>query len=294
MSKLTINDLREIRRIQIRTQRLVSTGLIGAYRSAFKGQGREFLDVREFESGDDIKHIDWNVTARMNQPFVKKFQEERALTVMLVVDVSASAKFGSRDRAKSEFIAEVAGLLAFSAIDNHDRIGLLIFSGDVEKYLPPAKGRRHALRVIRELLATEGRQPGTDLGHALSFLGKIQKKSAVCFIISDFLTSDYEHQLKVAAKRYDCIAIRVLDPRELDLPSIGLLHLEDLETGQKALVDSSDVATQRLFHQKTQEMLEKQRRFINSLGVGLIDIRTDTSYLHAIRSFFHHRSQRHG
>lgn len=285
--------LLDVRRIHIRTRHLVADALLGAYRSAFRGRGMEFEEVREFQAGDELRHIDWNVTARMHVPFVKTYREERALTVMLVVDVSASARFGSGQRTKNTLMAEIGALIALSAIANHDNIGLLLFSGDVEKYVPPGKGQRHALRVIRELLTAEARQPGTDLTQALTFLGRLHTKPAVCFIISDFLIDDDTHALKLASKRYDCIAIRVLDPRELTLPKLGLLNVRDLEGGQDLLIDSSQMAFQESFQHHSQQRLHEQTSLFNRLGVGLIDLRTDLSYKEAIHRFFKERSRRH-
>jgi uncharacterized protein (DUF58 family) len=286
--------LHEVRRIHIRTRHLVSDALLGVYRSAFRGRGMEFEEVREFQAGDELRHIDWNVTARMNTPFVKTYREERSLTIMLIVDVSSSARFGSGQRTKKTLMAEIGALLALSAIANQDKIGLLLFSGDVQKYLPPGKGQRHALRVIRELLTAEAQQPGTDLTQALTFLGRLHAKPAVSFILSDFLfESDHSHALKLASKRYDCIAVRVLDPRELILPKLALVTFKDLESGQEVLVDSSQQAFQENFQQRVQQRLQHQQELFKRLGIGLIDLRTNMSYTDAIRQFFRDRAMRH-
>lgn len=286
LATLSPRAFQDILRIQIRTRRLIAGELLGTYRSAFKGHGMEFNEVREFEPGDDLRHIDWNVTARMRQPFVKTYREERSLTVNLIVDVSASARFGSVTRSKQALIAEIGALLAFSAIENNDKIGLLLFSGDVEEYLPPTTGQRHALRIVRDLLTAKARQPGTDLGRALTFLGRLQKKPAICFIISDFLTDHYAHALKIASKHYECVAIRVLDPRELVIPPLQLLRMRDLETNQDVLIDTSDTRFQHEFEQHTKDLMAHQEHLFKRLGVGLIDIRTEVPYTRPIKQFF--------
>lgn len=286
-------SLREIRRIQMRTKHLVDTLLLGSYRSAFKGIGMEFEEVRPFQPGDDVRYIDWNVTARSGAPHVKTFREERALTVLLVVDISASGLFGSTHRSKSSLMAEIGALLAFSAIENQDKIGLLLFSSRIEKYLPPKKGLRHALRVVRELLVTEPQERGTDLGQALSFLRSVQRRTCICFVLSDFLTTGYEQALKVASKHYDLIAVRVSDPGEKSLPPLKLVTLQDLEAQQERLVDLSNPAFRAAFAQQVEQRLERQDRLFHQLGVGLIDLQTDQTYEKAIHRFFKSREKRH-
>lgn len=292
MATLSLAVFRAVRRIQIRTRRLVETQLLGAYRSAFKGRGVEFEEVREFQPGDDTRYIDWNVTARMHAPFVKNFREERELTVMLLVDISASTQFGSNGRSKSDIIAEIGALIAFSAIANNDKIGLLLFSGDVEKYIPPTKGQKHALRVVRELLTAKAHQKGTDLNQALTFLSRLQRKPAVCFVISDFLTGDLANSLKVAAKRYDCIAVRVLDQRELTLPKLALMRLRDLESGLELLVDGTNRSLNNAFRTRGEKLLQQQAQVFERLGIGLIDVRTDTPYEQAMRRYFYSRKRK--
>lgn len=284
--------LQEVHRIHIRTRHLVESALLGAYRSAFKGKGREVEDVREFQEGDEQRSVDWNVTARMNTPYVKTYREERALTVMLLVDISASSQFGTGLRTKSSLIAEIGALIALSTIGNQDQVGLLLFSGQVEKYIPPAKGQRHALRVIRELLTAKPTHPGSDLEQALTFLSRLHSKPAICFLISDFLPSAESHPLKLASRRYDCIAIRVLDPRELTLPKVGLLNLRDLESGQDVLIDSSSAKFQEHFNQNTESDLQQQDLLFKRLGIGLIDLRTHLPYSEAMRKYFEARSRR--
>ncbi len=290
-TEVTAESLRHIRRVQLRSKRLVDTLLAGAYRSAFKGRGMEFAEVREYQPGDPTRHIDWNVTARMQHPFVKHFEEERELTVMLVVDISGSAHFGSQTRTKAELMAELGGVLAFSAIENNDRIGLILFSDGVDKYIPPKRGVRHAMRVVRELLVQRPYGTKTDMRKALNYLGKVQKRSCICFLISDFLTRGYQHSLRVAAKRYDLIGVRVSDPHERKLPKLGMLQLKDLETGEDCLVDSSDTTTRELFDQRVHERNSKQERMMHQLGAGFIDICTDTPYTQALHGFFRHRQR---
>lgn len=284
--------LQEVHRIHIRTRHLVESALLGAYRSAFKGRGREVEDVREFQEGDELRSVDWNVTARMNTPYVKTYREERALTVMLVVDISTSSRFGTGQQTKNSLIAEIGALIALSTIGNQDQVGLLLFSDTVEKYLPPAKGQRHALRVIRELLTTTPEHPGSDLGQALTFLSRLHTKPAICFLISDFLPGAESHALKLASHRYDCIAVRVLDPRELLLPQIGLVNFRDLESGQDVLIDSSSSAFQEHFQQVTSKSREEQDLLFKRLGIGLIDLRTHLPYAEAMRRYFEERSRR--
>lgn len=288
---LSLETLKEVRRVQLRTKRVVDSLLAGAYRSAFKGQGMEFAEVRAYEPGDDVRTIDWNVTARSNVPYIKRFQEERELTVMLVVDVSASSYFGSTRRPKDALMAEIGALLAFSASDNNDRIGLILFSNQVELYIPPKRGIRHSMRIIRELLAYQPKNRGTDIKNALMFLGNVQKRSCICFLLSDFLSSGFQHALRVASKRYDMIAVRVRDPHEIQLPKLKLLRLRDLENDREILIDSSSTSVQKRFSQKVDEKSNKQTRMLRRLGVGFIDIRSDQLYAQQIRQFFNTRKK---
>ncbi len=278
--------LKEVRRVQIRTKHLVETLLAGAYRSAFRGTGMEFSEVRPYQPGDDIRHIDWNVTARMDVPYIKRFEEERQLTVMIMVDVSGSSFFGSQKRVKQALMAEIGSILAFSANENNDRIGLILFSNEIELYLPPKKGVRHAMRIVRELLAYKPKARGTDVRAALSFLGTVQKRSCVCFLLSDFLSSGFQHALRVASKRFDLIAVRVRDPREILLPALNLLRLRDLESHTDLLVNTSDSRVQKFFSKQVDERTDKQTRMMRRLGIGFIDIRTDEPYAPAIMKFF--------
>jgi len=283
---------KNIRRIEIYTTRTVNDILAGAYHSAFKGRGMEFEDVREYQPGDEVRSIDWNVTARFNHPYVKSYREERELTVMLLVDVSASSRFGTRQRLKSELIAEIGAVLAFSAIKNNDKIGLILFSSTIEKYIPPNKGTRHVLRVIRELLAFKPQYEGTDVSAALHFLGKVQRKQGVCFVISDFISPNYSQEATLCAKRHDLITIAVTDPVEQSFPNMGMVSIRDLETGKLSLVDTSDKEVRKIFTQRSFERLQKHQQLMGKIGAGFIDIRTDKDYAYAIRSFFKLREKR--
>lgn len=286
MAAIAPDLFKTIRRIEIVSTQLANDILAGAYRSAFKGRGMEFEEVREYQPGDEIRTIDWNVTARMSNPFVKIFREERDITVILVVDVSGSSRFGGRNGLKSELIAEIGAVLAFSAIKNNDKVGLILFTDIVEKYVPPRKGTRHVLRIIRELLAFEPQQRGSNLKGALSFLGKVQSKPGICFLISDFLCSDYAHEAAIIAKKHDLISISVSDPYEHSFPQLGLVHVADLETGQTTLVDAAFPSFQKEFQRKTTERLAKQKQLMGKIGAGFIDIRTDQPYLAELRKFF--------
>jgi len=286
MSEISLQLLQHIQRIHIQTKQLAQDLLAGAYRSAFKGKGMEFEEVRVYENGDEIRDIDWKVSARMNQPFVKTFREEREITVMLVVDVSASSRFGTGDKRKSDLIAEIGGVIAFSAIKNNDKVGLLLFSDRVEKYLIPKSGVRHVLRVIRELLAFKPKGKGTDIGKALAYLGNIHRKSSVCFLISDFICSDYSHELTLIARKHDVIGISVNDPAEVSFPDVHLVEVSDLENGQSVLVNSSSRKIQEFFENGAKERLKSCKHIVNGAGAGFIDIRTDKPYIPEIKKFF--------
>ena len=278
--------LASVRRIEIRTRRLVEEVFSGEYHSVFKGTGMEFREVREYVPGDDVRSIDWNVTARTGQPFIKLFEEERELTVMLVVDMSRSGWFGSGERTKVEVAAELCGVLAFSAIANKDKVGLLLFSDRVEKYIPPAKGKSHVLRCIRELLTFEPEGRGTDLNEPLRLLGSVLKRKATVFLVSDFWTGDFSTSLSVLGRRHDVVAVRVRDPRETSLPAVGLVRWVDAETGQESVIDTSNRLTDRRLsgragvHDRTMEKLWASR------GVDLVDIDATRSYVEPLRKFF--------
>lgn len=275
-----------IRRLQIKALRNVDDLFAGIYRSAFKGKGLEFEDVREYRPGDDIRTIDWNVTARSQHPFVKNFREERELTVMLIVDISASAHFSHTSRLKSEMIAELAALLAFSAIKNQDKVGLLLFTNDIELYLKPKKGVRHVLRVIRELLYFTPRNTGTDLPKALSFLGRVQRKRAICFLISDFLTGDFSWQAALIAKRHELIAFHVFDTYEKIFTPRGLFILHDLETQEQAAVDTADPTVQQHFQRKADEQGLSVKHFFQRIGADYMAMHTGESSSDVLQRFF--------
>ncbi|WP_213157077.1 DUF58 domain-containing protein [Parachlamydia sp. AcF125] len=275
---------KKIRRIQIQTTHLAEDILAGAYHSAFKGKGMEFEEVREYQPGDEIRHIDWNVTARMSHLYVKNFKEEREITVFLLVDISASSRFGSQNLLKSELIAEIGAVLAFSANKNQDRVGLILFSDQVESYLSPKKGLRHVLRVVRDLLVFSPQHSKTDLGAALAFLGKVQRKAAICFLISDFLATGYEHQAKLIAQGHDLISICVQDPFEAHIPPLGLLNMQDLETESVALIDSNQ--PQNPLRESAQAHLRDVQFFMKTIGADFLSIRTDQPFMPVLRKFF--------
>ena len=284
--------LKKIRRIEIRTTRLVNDLFGGEYESVFKGQGIEFADVREYVPGDDIRTIDWNVTARSQHPFVKKFVEERELTVLFVVDMSGSQYFGSGEKLKSEAAAEITALLAFSAVKNKDKTGLLIATDEVEKYIPVKKGRMHVLRVVREILYYVPRGRRTRLTAALEYLHRILTRTAVIFLISDFMDEGYEKALKILSRRHDVIAIHLKDRREEDLPPAGLVEFEDRETGEIFLADTSGSRLRRAFQETAKDREEKLNRLFKTLAVDKIDIAVEKSYVEPLMKFFKIRERR--
>jgi uncharacterized protein (DUF58 family) len=270
----------------------VETAFAGDYHSVFKGRGMNFEEVREYKPGDEIRAIDWNVTARLGSPFVKKFTEERELTVMLIVDVSASGNFGSTSQSKRELAAEVACLLAFSAIRNNDKVGLLLFSDRLELFIPPKKGRSHTLRIIREILFFDPVGRGTSPAAALDHLNKIVTRRAVAFFISDFQAEDFSRALAVTARRHDLIAIRIQDERESVLPPVGIITLEDAETGDQIEINAADSNVRRQFAQLAQAQLTGTMRVLRQNRIDRIDLRTGNDYLPALRSFFKQRERR--
>lgn len=284
--------LKKVKRIEISTRGLVNEVFSGEYHSVFKGRGMEFAEVREYQIGDDIRNIDWNVSARIGNPFVKVFDEERELTVMLIVDVSASGNFGTTRQLKGEIAAELCAVLAFSAIKNNDKVGLMIFSDKIEKFIPPRKGKQHVLRVIREILYFKPEESKTDLNVALEYLNRVVKRRSIVFLISDFLTENYEKALQVANKKHDIIAIDIIDPREVELPNVGFLELEDAETGESILVDTSSSGIRSSFFSESQAERENREKYFKSIGVDNINIYTDRSYVEPIVKFFKMRSRR--
>jgi uncharacterized protein (DUF58 family) len=284
--------IRKVRRIEIRTKKLVNDVFSGEYHSIFKGRGMEFEEVREYQPGDDIRIIDWNVTARYGYPFVKKFTEERELTVMLLVDASSSGEFGTAQRMKGEIAAELCSVLAFSAIKNNDKVGMIIFTDKIEKYIPPKKGSSHVLRLIREVLYFKPEDQRTDINCALEFLGRIIKRRCVVFLVSDFLNTGFEKMLSIANKRHDVIAIKIVDPREIELPNVGFIELEDTETGEEILIDTKDSEVRRSFKEyATREQTNLDMNF-RSINLDNIQILTDRSYVEPLMAFFKARAKK--
>jgi uncharacterized protein (DUF58 family) len=284
--------LRKIRQIELRTRRLVSERTAGQYHSVFKGQGMNFEEVREYQPGDDVRAIDWNVTARMSHPFVKKFVEERELTVMLLVDASGSGRFGSGPQSKRELTAEVASVLAFSAIGNNDKVGLLLFTDAIEKFIPPKKGRRHVLRVIREILFFEPNRRGTDLGLAFDFLNRVTAHRALAVMLSDFLAPLPTALLRQTARRHDLVAVRIGDRFEGELPALGRLVLEDAETGEVVEVNTRDIRKREAFARRRLEAGADLERVLRAAGADTILLHTGEPYASTLTRFFEKREKR--
>jgi len=282
----------QIRRIQIRTSRMVNEILAGQYESVFKGQGMEFKEVREYVPGDDIRSIDWNVTARTGTPHVKLLVEERELTVMLLVDASGSGHFGSVERFKHELAAELCAVLAFSAIKNNDKVGLIIFTDEVELYVPPNKGRKHVLRVIREVLYFKPKRRGTNIAAALHFLNSVIKRRAVVFVVSDFIDEGHQDALRIANKRHDIIAAAVTDPREEILPDVGIMAVRDPESGKEFLLDTSDAAAREAYALEARRRAQSRDDILRRAKVDVMHLRTDRPYLQEIYRFFRMRERR--
>jgi uncharacterized protein (DUF58 family) len=288
----TTELLKKVRKIEIKTRGLSNQIFSGEYHSAFKGRGMAFSEVREYMPGDDIRNIDWNVTARFNHPFVKIFEEERELTVMLLVDISASGDYGTRRQFKRELITELCAVLSFSAIQNNDKIGVIFFSDKIEKFIPPKKGKSHILRIIRELIDFKPSSSGTDIGGALRYFTNMIKKRSISFLISDFQTAGYDDALKIAARKHDLVAIRIYDHRESELPDIGLIRMQDAETGSLLWVDSSSKTTRERYKAnwiKTQKTTEEL--FARS-GVDQVKIATDQNYVQPLINLFKKREKR--
>jgi len=284
--------LKKIRRIELRTNRLVTETLSGQYHSVFKGQGMNFDEVREYQPGDDVRLIDWNVTARMNHPFIKKFVEERELTVILIVDLSASGVFGSTAQSKRDIAGEVASVLAFSAIRNNDKVGLILFTGDVEKYIAPRKGKRHILRVIRDILFYEPQRKETNLNAALEFLLRIMRRRAIVVVVSDFLFNLDQTLLRQVNRKHDLVAIQIVDPRELELPDIGRVALEDAETGEIMEINTGSIHIRGAFARRREFWLDELNKTFRSLRIDLIRIMTDKPYAAELERFFKQREKR--
>ncbi|MDP2980550.1 MAG: DUF58 domain-containing protein [Candidatus Omnitrophota bacterium] len=284
--------LKKVRQIEIRTGRLVNDVFAGEYESIFKGRGMEFHEVREYIPGDDIRSIDWNVTARAGHPYVKKFIEERELTVIIMADISGSGNFGTRNKMKIELMAEIGAVLSFSAIKNNDKIGLLLFTDKVEKFIPPKKGRPHVLRVIRELLYYKPGSRKTSINSALEYLGKVLKKRSVVFLISAFMDTDYERLLRILNKRHDIVGISISDPGEKDLPDIGLAEFEDAETGEILFLDTGDELLKKELAKKRSSFVDSRNKAFRAMGLDSIDISTDKPYIKPLILFFRMRAKR--
>ena len=282
--------LKKIQRIEIFTNRLVNTVFAGEYESVFKGQGITFDEVREYQVGDEIRTIDWNVTARMGQAYIKKYVEERELVMMLVVDMSASTSFGSIAETKAEIAAEIAALLAFSAIKNNDKVGLICFTDTVEHFVAPRKGKRHVLRVVRDILYFQPKQSGTNIETALTFVDKVLKPHSVVFLISDFKDIGYEKQLRLSSKRHSLIAITLQDRREMELPDVGLIELEDAESGETMIVDTRSEEARQLYTELNQRADAERRQVFRASQVDSILIRTDEPYVKPLIQFFRQRA----
>ncbi len=278
--------LKKVRRIEIRTRRIVDELISGEYHSSFKGQGMEFDEVREYQPGDDVRQIDWNVTARYGTPFIKKFAEERELTVIILMDSSGSKQFGTADYYKSELAAELTALLAFAAIKNNDKVGMISFSDRIEKFIPPKKGRRNVLRLIREVLYTKPEGTGTDIAGAIEYFNRVIKRRAVLFIISDFIGDDFRKPLLVAKRKHDTIAINITDPRELEIPKAGLLLLKDSETGETMWVDTASAGIQVRYAEAARRRQQNIADMFKHLNVDFVSLSTAGSYIEALTRFF--------
>lgn len=283
---------KKVRYIQIYTNKAVNDVLAGEYHSVFKGRGMEFEEVREYLPGDEVRSIDWNVTARMGRPFVKRFREERELSIMFLVDLSASGAFGSVDRLKNEVATELCALLAFSAVKNNDKAGLIVFTDRVEMFIPPKKGVSHVLRLIRELLAFTPRQAKTNIAEAMDFLGRVTNKRCVVFLVSDFQGEEYERPMRVLSKKHDLIAVSVADPREMRMPNVGLIELEDAETGELVLLDTGSGAVRKAYEQRGSERSAAMRSLFASMDVEQIEVETGRDYVRDLVKFFRSRERR--
>ncbi|ATL46874.1 DUF58 domain-containing protein [Chitinophaga caeni] len=282
----TSEILKKVRQIEIKTKGLSNHIFAGEYHSAFKGRGMNFSEVRDYQFGDDVRAIDWNVTARFNHPFIKVFEEERELTVMLLVDMSESESFGTTKQSKREMLTEICAVIAFSAIKNNDKVGVIFFSDGVEKYIPPKKGKSHILFIIRELLSFEPKKKGTNIAETLRFFNNATKKRSIVFLLSDFISKEYQDALNIAAKRHDMVGIHVYDPRDKELPPVGLIQLKDGETGQMQWIDASDKKVRNYYTQHFIQHQQYCRNAFKKSGAELVSIATDEDYVKALQGFF--------
>jgi uncharacterized protein (DUF58 family) len=286
VKKLDPELIAKIKNIQMKSKHLVNDVFAGEYQSAFKGRGMEFEEVREYQVGDDIRNIDWNVTARTRDTYIKLYKDERELTAIFIVDVSASARFGSVKKFKNEVAAEITALLAYTALRNNDKVGLIIFSDHVEHYIPPKKGRGHVWQLIRDILSYESNAHKTDLGAPLEFLNRVIKKRAITFFISDFLDDGFDHLLRSTARRHELVAISISDPRELKLPNIGYIELEDAETGESILINTNDLQLMNTFSKKAKQQVEDIKVKFQKYGIDYIEINTSHPYVDSIIKYF--------
>lgn len=278
--------LKKVRKIEIKTRRLSDHVFGGEYHSTFKGRGMTFSEVRKYQFGDDVRAIDWNVTARYNEPFVKVFEEERELTMMLLVDISGSQFFGTQTSIKRDRITEIAATLAFSATQNNDKIGLILFTDEIELYIPPKKGRSHVLRIIRELLEFQPKSKKTDLGKAIKFLSNVMKKKAITFMLSDFMFDDYAQELKIASQRHDITGIRVFDIREKEIPNVGMVQMKDQETGESLWVNTSSKKTRNRYEINFKKQSEYFKKSFSASGAGSLTTRVDENYVTQLLTYF--------
>ena len=281
--------LKKVRKIEIKTKRLSNHIFSGEYHSSFKGRGMTFSEVRQYQYGDDIRNIHWNVTARYNEAHVKVFEEERELTMVLMVDISGSESFGSKSQFKKDIVTEIAATMAFSATQNNDKIGLILFSDNIELYIPPKKGRSHVLRIIRELIEFEPKSQKTDIAQALKFLSGTQKKKAIIFMISDFMSENYEHTLKIASKKHDITGIRVYDIREEKIPNLGMVSMLDAETGKVQLIDTGSKTVRMNYEKHYQDRLNYFKDVFRKSGAGVVNTRVDESYVTKLLGYFKSR-----
>ncbi|ANH59716.1 DUF58 domain-containing protein [Dokdonia donghaensis] len=282
--------LKKVRKIEIKTRRLSDHIFGGEYHSTFKGRGMTFSEVRQYQFGDDVRNIDWNVTARYSEPYIKVFEEERELTMMLVADVSGSEFFGTDKQFKNEIVTEIAATLAFSAMQNNDKIGLILFTDEIELFIPPKKGKSHVLRIIRELLEFKPSSKKTDLAQAIKYLSNVMKKKAIVFVLSDFITDGYEQTMKIAANKHDITGIRIYDQREEKIPSLGIVQMEDEETGELALINTSSKKIRTNYEVYYKERVAYFKETFKRSGAGVIDVRTDQSYVKKLLGYFKRRS----
>ncbi len=281
--------LKKVRKIEIKTRRLSDHIFGGEYHSTFKGRGMTFSEVRQYQFGDDVRNIDWNVTARYNEPYIKVFEEERELTMMLMVDISGSELFGTANQFKNEIVTEISATLAFSALQNNDKVGIILFSDQIELYIPPKKGKSHVLRIIRELLEFKPKSNKTDVAQALKFLSSVMKKKAIVFVLSDFIASDYERTLKITGNKHDLTGIRVYDEREESIPNLGMVQVEDAETGKTQLVNTQSKKVRNAYAQFHQERVTYFKESFTKSGCGVLDCRVDESYVKKLLGYFKRR-----